>query len=100
MPPFDKVAFTLKTDEISTPVHTQYGWHIIQALSADHAGEDDAARRAVKESIRQQLLQTKKTTVDDGLGQQPEEGLREEDRVPGGLRAVGDDDQRDDHRLT
>jgi parvulin-like peptidyl-prolyl isomerase len=31
--PFDRVAFSLKTGAISRPFRTQYGWHIVQALS-------------------------------------------------------------------
>lgn len=57
--PFDKVAFRLKTNEISAPVQTQYGWHVIQALSAIHPAGKTPEKQAAAE-IRQQLLQTKK----------------------------------------
>jgi foldase protein PrsA len=33
VPPFDKASFSLKTNEISQPVKSVYGYHIIQALS-------------------------------------------------------------------
>jgi len=60
--PFDKVAFSLKTNELSAPVHTTYGWHVIQALS-DVKAATQQPLKDVKESIRTQLLQTKKTDV-------------------------------------
>jgi foldase protein PrsA len=60
--PFDKVAFSLKTNETSPPVHTTYGWHIIQALSAVRPATQQPLT-AVKASIQTTLLQTKKTTV-------------------------------------
>ncbi len=60
--PFDKVAFSLKTNELSAPVHTTYGWHIIQALSAVKPATQQPLKD-VKASISTQLLQTKKTAV-------------------------------------
>jgi parvulin-like peptidyl-prolyl isomerase len=57
---FDKEAFALKTNEISPPVHTQYGWHIIQALSPVKPATTTPLSK-VKTQIQQQLLQTKKT---------------------------------------
>ena len=60
VPEFDKEAFLLKLNEISPPIHTQYGWHIIQALSAVKPAKQTPLKD-VKDSIKQQLLQTKKT---------------------------------------
>ena len=57
--PFDKQAFALKTNELSEPVKTEFGFHIIQALSEVKAAKTTPLKD-VKASIRQQLLQTKK----------------------------------------
>jgi foldase protein PrsA len=59
VPAFDKMAFSLKTGEISQPVHTQYGYHIIQALSAIKPATTTSLDK-VSPSIRQQLEQQKK----------------------------------------
>jgi foldase protein PrsA len=57
--PFDKVAFELKKNAISQPVKTEFGYHIIQALS-DTKPATVTPLKDLKESIRQQLAQTKK----------------------------------------
>jgi parvulin-like peptidyl-prolyl isomerase len=59
---FDKAAFSLKVNELSKPVHTTYGWHIIQALTPIKAAKVTPLAQ-VKETIRQSLLQTKKTNA-------------------------------------
>ncbi len=64
VPPFDKVAFSIKTNEISKPVHTQFGWHIIQALGEIKAGRPPARTplAQVREQIRQTLLAKDRNT--------------------------------------
>jgi parvulin-like peptidyl-prolyl isomerase len=59
VPEFDKAAFSLKTNEISAPVHTTYGWHIIQALSAIKPAQTKPLKDE-QATIRQQLVSTKK----------------------------------------
>jgi foldase protein PrsA len=59
VPAFDKTAFSLKTGQLSKPIKTQYGYHIIQALSAVKAAKTTSLSQ-VRASIKQQLDQQKK----------------------------------------
>ncbi len=52
-------AFELEKGEISAPVKTEFGFHIIQALSAVKPASTTPLKE-VKDSIKTQLLQTKK----------------------------------------
>ena len=56
--PFDQTAFLLDKGQVSRPVKTQYGWHIIQALSEVKPARTTPLKD-VKAAIKQQLLQTK-----------------------------------------
>jgi parvulin-like peptidyl-prolyl isomerase len=60
VPPFDKVAFSIRTRAVSDPVKTQFGWHVIQALAAVVPAKTTPFKD-VQQAIRQQLLQDKKS---------------------------------------
>jgi parvulin-like peptidyl-prolyl isomerase len=57
--PFDQTAFFMRKDQISRPVKTQYGYHVIQALSEIKSAKTTPLKD-VRDAIRQQLLQQKK----------------------------------------
>jgi foldase protein PrsA len=59
VPPFDKAAFSLKTHEISQPVHSVYGWHIIQALGNVTPSHTQTFQQ-VQSQIQLNLAQQKK----------------------------------------
>jgi foldase protein PrsA len=59
VPEFEEVAFSLAKNQVSIPIKTQYGWHVIQALSNTKKGTSTPFNQ-VKEAIRQQLAQDKK----------------------------------------
>ena len=56
---FDKAAFSLDTNEISEPVKTQYGYHIIQPLTDVKKGRVTPFTD-VRKQIKSQLVQQKK----------------------------------------
>ena len=60
--PFDQTAFLLEKGQVSRPIKTQYGWHIIQALS-DVKPARTTPFKDVKAAIKQQLLQQKQRTA-------------------------------------
>jgi parvulin-like peptidyl-prolyl isomerase len=59
VPEFEQAAFSIGNNGISKPVKTQYGWHVIQALSPVKKSTSTPLNQ-VREAIRQQLTQEKK----------------------------------------
>ncbi|HQG54663.1 MAG TPA: peptidyl-prolyl cis-trans isomerase [Thermoleophilia bacterium] len=61
VPGFEKATWALKVDEISRPVKTQFGWHIIQVIKITPAKTQTFAE--AKEMIRQMLLYQQQATA-------------------------------------
>jgi foldase protein PrsA len=62
VPEFDKVSFELDKGELSKPVKTTYGYHVIEAVSPVRPAKTTPLAE-VKESIRTTLLQQKRNEV-------------------------------------
>jgi parvulin-like peptidyl-prolyl isomerase len=60
VPAFEKVAFALNVGELSEPVKTTYGWHIIEALTAEKEGTKTPLK-SVRKTISDTLLGQKKS---------------------------------------
>ncbi len=59
VPPFDTTAFRLKTKQVSRPVKSTYGYHVIQPISAVRRGRTTSLKAATP-SIKAQLLEKAK----------------------------------------
>jgi len=56
---FEQAAFKLKTNEISAPVRSRYGWHIIEAIAPPTVGSATPFGE-VESQLRTSVLRTKK----------------------------------------
>ena len=67
--PFENAAFALKKGQVSQPVRTQYGWHVIQLIDTRHAAPRPF--KEVEEQLRNKLYREKvekqTTAYIDGL---------------------------------
>jgi foldase protein PrsA len=77
VPPFDQTAFLLGKGVLSRPVKTQYGYHLIQPLSAVKPAKTTPLKD-VKDSIKQQLLQTKRNKAMTDWVEAMKKDLRDE----------------------
>ena len=53
--PFDSAAFSLKVGEISSPVRTPYGWHIIKVTEIKEYPEFDKAKENLKNEFKRSM---------------------------------------------
>ena len=68
VPPFSAAAFSLRPGQISQPVQTQFGWHIIQVQSKKPAHHATLAE--VSSKVRDNLMQQQETAAENPFVQQ------------------------------
>ena len=85
---FDEAAFKLKTNEISRPVRTEFGYHVIQALTDATPAKVTPFEKA-KASIKATLLQDKRAETMTTWVEDLQRALRGQGQLRDRLRTAG-----------
>ena len=97
---FDTTAFLMSTNQVSHPIKTEFGYHVIQPISDVKPGQDDSAEGrpgADQGPAPGEGQERRDQHVDD----RDQEGVRREGRLRDWIRAAGSSNRHgDDHRLT
>jgi parvulin-like peptidyl-prolyl isomerase len=64
VPQFDEAAFTLKVDEVSEPVKTQFGYHVIQVTKHDTKKMDDV-KNEIADKVGPEMAQKSVEAIRD-----------------------------------
>ena len=93
--PFDQTAFLLKKNDISRPVKTEFGYHIIQPIGDVKETEGHPAEG--RQGLDQPAVGADaEERSDDQVGGRAERGVRRQGRLRRWLQSTGC--QTDDHR--
>ncbi|MCJ7507806.1 MAG: peptidylprolyl isomerase [candidate division Zixibacteria bacterium] len=77
---FEQAAFSLKVGEISQPIRTEYGWHLIKLLEKRGAGKNEelhASHILLKISASEHTIDSLKVIAEDLAKQATKMGLKE-----------------------
>ncbi len=64
VPPFDEAAFTLKVNDVSEPVKTQFGYHVIQVTKHDTKKMDDV-KNEIADKVGPEMAQKSVEAIRD-----------------------------------
>ncbi len=97
---FDTTAFLMSTNQVSHPIKTEFGYHVIQPIS-DVKPAKTTPLKDVQAQIKAQLLEKGKNDAISTWTTETKKAFDDEGRLRDWIRAAGSSNRHgDDHRLT